>query len=45
VSESISEARTNGDLYAAKDKGRLLISAPSAAFSAARVKPNTHFGS
>ena len=44
VSESITEARTNGDLYAAKDKGRLLISAPAVALSAARVKPNTHFG-
>jgi hypothetical protein len=44
VGEPVTVARTNGDLYAAKDKGRLLISAPAVAISAARVKPNTHFG-
>jgi len=39
ASESITEARTNGDLYAAKERARLLISAPAAALSAAGPDP------
>lgn len=44
ASEAVTAARANGELHAAKDRGRLLLSAPAVATLAASVKPNTHFG-
>jgi Second Messenger Oligonucleotide or Dinucleotide Synthetase domain len=44
VSNAVGAARANGDLYAARDTGRLAVSGAMATSAVARVKPNTFYG-